>query len=243
MPIIVFASSKGGAGKSTSACLLANALANTGANVTVIDADPNKPLTRWASHAKLPENLTVITNKDESTILAEIRDSAANSEFVIVDLEGVASVTVSYAISRANLVVIPVQGSHLDAVEAAKAVRLVRNQEDAFERKIPFAILFTRTSPAIRGRTLASIEQNFKEAGYPVFTTQLLEREAFKAIFSCGKTLYQLTSSHSSNIDKAVNNSEQFALECIRIVRGLLVERPDPLDKGKHGELNVGEIA
>ena len=243
MPVIVFASSKGGAGKSTSACLLANALANTGANVTVIDADPNKPLTRWASHAKLPDNLKVVTNGDESTILAEIKEAATNSEFVIVDLEGVASVTVSYAISRANLVVIPVQGSHLDAVEAAKAVRLVRNQEEAFERKIPFAILFTRTSPAIRGRTLASIEHTFKEAGYPVFTTQLLEREAFKAIFSCGKTLYQLTSSHSSNIEKAVQNSEQFALESIRIVRGLPVERPDSLDQGQHDEPNKEVVA
>ncbi len=243
MPIIVFASSKGGAGKSTSACLLANALANIGATVTVIDADPNKPLTRWASHAELPDNLKVVTNKDETTILAEIREAAANSEFVIVDLEGVASVTVSYAISRANLVVIPVQGSHLDAVEAAKAVRLVRNQEEAFERKIPFAILFTRTSPTIRGRTLSSIEQNFKDAGYPVFATQLLEREAFKAIFSCGKTLYQLTSSHSSNIDKAVNNSEQFALESIRIVRGLPVDLPDPLDQGQHDKPDVAEVA
>ena len=243
MPIIVFANSKGGAGKSTSACLLANSLANGGVAVTVIDADPNKPLTRWASHAKLPDNLRVVTNKDESTILAEIRGAAANSEFVLVDLEGVASVTVSYAISRADLVVIPVQGSHLDAVEAAKAVRLVRTQEEAFGRTIPFAILFTRTSPAIRGRTLASIEQNFMEAGYPVFTARILEREAFKAIFSCGKTLYQLTAAHSSNIDKAVYNSEQFALETVRIVRGLPVVLPDPVGQRQDDEPDTAEVA
>ena len=47
MPTIVFASPKGGAGKSTSAVVLATELALSGANVTVIDADPNRPGARW----------------------------------------------------------------------------------------------------------------------------------------------------------------------------------------------------
>jgi chromosome partitioning protein len=48
MPTIVFASPKG-AGKSTSAVVLATKLAGQGASVTIIDADPNKPVSRWAS--------------------------------------------------------------------------------------------------------------------------------------------------------------------------------------------------
>ena len=59
--------------------------------------------------------------------------------------------------SRADLVIIPAQGSHLDATEAVKAIKLVKGQEKAFQKKIPFAILFTRTSAAIRPRTLQSI--------------------------------------------------------------------------------------
>jgi chromosome partitioning protein len=51
MPTIVFGSPKGRAGKSTSAVLLATQLAGLGTPVTLIDADPNKPLSRWA---KLP---------------------------------------------------------------------------------------------------------------------------------------------------------------------------------------------
>jgi chromosome partitioning protein len=35
-----------------------------------------------------------------------------------------------------------------------KAIKLVKGQAKAFQRKIPFAILFTRTSAAIRPRTL-----------------------------------------------------------------------------------------
>src|SRR5581483_10397717 len=47
MPTIAFVSPKGGAGKTTSAFLLATALAKT-YDVTVIDADPNHPIKTWS---------------------------------------------------------------------------------------------------------------------------------------------------------------------------------------------------
>lgn len=54
MPTIVFASPKGGAGKSTSAVVLAAELARSGTNVVVIDADPNRPVSKWARLAGRP---------------------------------------------------------------------------------------------------------------------------------------------------------------------------------------------
>ena len=154
MPNIVFASPKGGAGKSTSAVILATELALKGAQVTIIDADPNKPVSQWAKRAGRPENITVIADIGEATIIDEIESASQKTPFVIVDLEGTASMMVAYAISRADLVVIPTQGSQLDAAEATKAIRLIRQQEKAFHKQIPFAILFTRTNAALRPRTL-----------------------------------------------------------------------------------------
>ena len=55
MPTIVFASPKGGAGKSTSAVVLATELAGRGATVAIIDADPNKPVSRWANRPGKPD--------------------------------------------------------------------------------------------------------------------------------------------------------------------------------------------
>ena len=49
MPTCVMASPKGGVGKSTAAVILGTQLAESGASVTVIDADPNKPVSRWAA--------------------------------------------------------------------------------------------------------------------------------------------------------------------------------------------------
>src|ERR1700691_2033042 len=180
MPVIVFASPKGGAGKSTSAVILATQLALKGATVTAIDADPNRPVSQWSRRPGCPENLTVLADVSESTIIETIEEAAQRSPFVIVDLEGTASMTVAYAISRADLVIIPTQGSQLDAAEAAKAVKLIKQQEKAFHKKIPYAILFTRTSSAIRPRTLQHIQSEFRKHGVQVFLTQIHEREAYR---------------------------------------------------------------
>lgn len=224
MPVIAFASPKGGAGKSTSAVLLATELATQKASVTIIDADPNRPVSMWAKRPGKPEKLSVVANVTEDTILDEIADASRRSTFVIVDLEGTASLTVAYAISRADLVIIPTQGSQLDAAEAVKAIRLVKKQEQAFKRDIPAAVLFTRTSAAIRPRTLLSIEREFMQAGIDVFNVALHEREAFRAIFSFGGALAELDRSQVSNVDSAIYNARAFAAEAVALLKAALVE-------------------
>src|SRR5918997_1339568 len=219
MPTIVFASPKGGAGKSTSAVVLASELALRGAQVVVIDADPNRPVSHWAKRPGKPERLAVLSDVTEATIIDEIEAAAARVPFVIVDLEGTASMTVAYAISRADLVVIPSQGSQLDAAEAAKAVKLIPQQEKAFARRIPHAVLFTRTSAAIRPRTLQHIRSEFEAHGVPSLQTQMQEREAFRAIFSFGGTIDGLNAGQVGGLDGAMKNARAFAAEVVAMLR------------------------
>jgi chromosome partitioning protein len=219
MPTVVFASPKGGAGKSTSAVVLATELARRGAGVTILDADPNRPVSHWARRSGCPESLNVLADISESTVIDTIEEAARTSAFVIVDLEGTASMTVAYAISRADLVVIPTQGSQLDAAEAAKAVKLIRQQEKAFARQIPYAVLFTRTSTAIRPRTLQHIREEFSTNQVPAFETQMHEREAFRAIFSFGGTLESLDPTQVSNLQAALANARAFAGEVVAMLR------------------------
>jgi chromosome partitioning protein len=219
MPTIIFASPKGGAGKSTSATLLATELAERGATVTAIDADPNKPVSRWATRPGKPKTLNVVADVNEDTIIDEIEQAAQKTAFVIVDLEGTASMMVGYAMSRADLVIIPTQGSQLDAAEAVKAIRLVRAQERAFKRIIPFAVLFTRTSAAIRPRTLQSIEAELAGQKVRMFSTQIHEREAYRAIFAFGGTLSGLDPKEVSNIPAAVANARAFVAEVVTLLK------------------------
>src|SRR5579875_2197721 len=149
MPVIVTASSKGGAGKSTLTLVLAQALDLIGASVTIIDADPNRPIVRWRdgkSHSKIQ----VVGDVTESSIIKVIREQSAVRQFVLVDLEGTANRLVSRAITQANLVLIPLQASALDSNEASRAVGLIQEEEEALGgRTIPFRIIMTRTNPQI----------------------------------------------------------------------------------------------
>lgn len=219
MPTISFASSKGGAGKSTSAVLLASELASRGASVTIIDADPNQPVSRWSRKPGRPEKLTIISAVTEETLIDAIDDAARKATFVIVDLEGTASLMVAQAVSRADLVIIPTKGSELDAIEAIKVIKFIGRQEKAFNKRIPFAVLFTQTNPAVRPRTLKSLEQDMLAQGVPLFGTALHERDAFRAIFSFGGTLSDLDPSAVGNVPAALNNARQFTAEAVAMLK------------------------
>jgi chromosome partitioning protein len=218
MPIIVFANPKGGAGKSTAAVILATQLARRGATVTILDADPNKPVSEWARRGT-PSNLVVIADVSEETIIDEIDSAAEKTPFVIVDLEGTASMMVAYAISRADLVIVPTQASQLDAKQAARAITLIKQQEKAFRKTIPFAILYTRTSSAIRTKTLAHVQNEFQKNKIPSFRTHLHEREAFRALFSFGGSLESLDARQVGGLDKALDNAREYVAEFVNMIQ------------------------
>lgn len=218
MPTIVFVSPKGGVGKTTAALVLASQLAR-GTKVTVLDADPNHPIATWAEGANLPGNLTVLADANEDTIIDRIEEAAAKTPFVVVDLEGTAAKIVLLAVSQADLVIIPMQGSQLDAEQTSRAIRVVRQQEKMTGRATPYGVLLTRTSPIIRTRTMGHIQAGLGDAQVPVFATQLNEREAFRAMFSFQRTLEMLNRSDVANLDKAIANAEDFAAEIVEKLR------------------------
>jgi chromosome partitioning protein len=220
MPVIAFSSPKGGCGKTTAATLLATVLAERGASVAVIDADPNKNVVEWARLPGKPANLTVIGDVGEESIVDAIEEASGGAAFVIVDLEGAANLMVGYAISMADFVVIPVQGSQLDAKQAARQIKLIASQERISNRSIPFAVLLTRVSPAIQPKTQRHIEDRFRELAVPVLKTRLYDREAFRAIFSFGGSIAGLAARGISNLSAATSNAEDFAAEIIERLRG-----------------------
>ena len=217
MSTIVFASSKGGAGKTTAAIVLASEFARQGAskgmNITLIDADPNQHSAKWSSKEGRPQNIRVIENSDEDSIIDDIESANQDSAFVIVDLEGTASMAVASAISRADLVIILCQGSQDDADEAIKTIKLIKRQERLLTRKIAYSVLFTRTHPAITPRTLTYIINEFKKLEIEMFNCSLIDREAFRAIRSFGGTIENLDPNEVSGKDKAIANILAFTEE------------------------------
>jgi chromosome partitioning protein len=220
MPTITFASSKGGCGKSTAAVLLAAALAERSA-VTIIDADPNQPIVLWSKRPGRPQNLTVVGGVTQDTLLDAIEDAEGKTPFVIVDLEGTANLLVSQALSRADLAIVPLKSSTLDAIEALKLVKFITQQERAYRKDIPYRLLFTQTPPAIRSRTLKAIEADLLGQGVPMFSTALHDRDAYRAVFAMGGTLGMLNPQEVGGLDPARTNADRYVAEVVRALKAL----------------------
>lgn len=219
MPVIAFANPKGGAGKTTSALLLATELSQRGGSVALIDADPERWISQWGALPGRPAGIVIHNDVTEETIVDRIEEASQTAQFVLVDLEGTASLTVASAIGMADLVVIPVQGSSMDARGAAKTIRLIRNQERMARRPIPHAVLLTRTSAAVTSRSLRHVMEEMAAAGIDVFATTIVERAAYRDLFDYGGTLEALDPARVSNLPRAIDNARQFAGEVVARLR------------------------
>lgn len=220
MPVIAVSNPKGGAGKSTTTLLLATYLAQSGASVCVLDADPNQPIMDWKKNGNSKTNLTVVGGIRESNLMETLEDQP--HQFVFIDLEGTASLLVSRSIAMADFVIIPVQASAVDVRQAGKAIRAVRDEEKVAQRsnaarRIPFRVLMTRT-PA-PGAPVSSVqrqlEAEIETAGIPRFKTSLAERMAYKALFVERLTLSEMGDLRVGNLEAAYENVHNLAEELI----------------------------
>lgn len=203
-PVIAFVSPKGGVGKTTATLALASEFVyQTEQPITIIDADPNHPFKNWGALGNKSELINVICDDSEETILDNIEAAKKHSKAVLIDLEGTKNMRVTYAVSQADLVVIPVQGSILDANEAAEAIKLVKRTEKGFGKTIDYGILFTRMPAAITTKNFIDISNQFSSAGIQLLEARLIEREAYKTMFATGKVLHELTDNQVSGLEKA----------------------------------------
>lgn len=208
MPTVVIASPKGGAGKSTAAIILGTELAHAGAAVTLLDCDPNRSLSLWAGRGPLPSRVTVLSDVGEGEIVRTIKRHDMDGQIVIVDLEGVASRLVSRAISQADLVITPMRATTLDATVGVRALQLIREEEEALDRRIPHAVVFTMTR-AVRSRQHSGIEASLRDQGVDLIEPPLMERTAFSALFEFGGDLRGMPA--QGNMAAAIGNAEDFA--------------------------------
>lgn len=214
MPVITMANPKGGAGKSTTLLILATSLASQGASVCIIDCDPRKWAVKWREGgSKNP--VFVDGDVSEQNITAKIDKYRKEYQFVFVDLEGVASLLVSRAMARANLVIIPLQASPMDAGSAAEAIALIQAEEANLERQIPHRVAFTRTSDVIPTRLQREIISQMDLGEVQRFQTHLNERAAFKSLLFYKLDLNEMDPNLVSGLQQARINATKFMEEVV----------------------------
>lgn len=220
MPVIAFANPKGGAGKSTAALLLATTLAAKGASVVVIDADPRSTIDHWRQGGS-KSTVKVRSDAREDTIVPLIKEAAGEAQFVIIDLEGTANLRVSRAISRADLVIMPIQEGPLETRGAAETVKYVKDIEQDYDRPIPYVFLMTRTSAAVPTRMKRKLYETLAERGVAVLKTELVGRQAYREMLAERLALAELDPKDVSGIENAIKNASAFTAEVVELLRTL----------------------
>lgn len=218
MPVITFANTKGGAGKTTVALILANELIRSGHRVTMLDADPQQWTTRWHGLSGAIPNLAVISGVTEETIEQQVKELKRKAGYVIIDLPGGRTPLLAKAIGLSDHVMVPVQGCAMDAVGGAQVLEILKELSAQCGISIPHSVVLTRINSIITTRSLQTVKMLLAERQVNILDTPLIERAAYRDIFCSGGTLYTMDPEKVSNLDKAQENARIFAEEILRLV-------------------------
>lgn len=218
MPVVVAANTKGGSGKSTSSLILGTTLARMGASVRVVDADPQRTLVSWSTGQSRYKD--IVTAPIPGTDLSDLIDQvSAQYQFVIIDVQGSANQELAAAMSRADLVTIPMRAKTADAEVAASAIGLLNSQQKLFRRKIHHGVVFIATNPVIMTKEERHIRESVKRMEIPCFQTSLHERTAFSHMFRYKVAVDELSSKETNGLEAALENAENYANEVIQALR------------------------
>lgn len=178
--IITVSSSKGGAGKTTTLMCLADYWSQSGKKVALLDTDPNKSLSRWyeKGHKKgYFKEIEFSQQLNDKEIIATARDLIDRVDILLIDVAGIASISLLKAAGIADLVVIPAQPSEDDFLEAINTRGIVREAEELTKRNIPFRTVLTRAKKGTR--VLNHTMNQLERLKFPVFKTVIFDRTVY----------------------------------------------------------------
>ena len=172
--VITIAQRKGGAGKTTLAAQLAVTWAQSGAQVAVLDIDPQGSLAAWVElrRARLGANAVGF---DFAALpgwraASWIEEQARRTDLIVIDNPPHAETEAQIAVRAAGLVIIPVQPSPLDLWATEATLKMVRD-----ERRRALVVL-NRVPP--RSTLTDHVAAELARSGAPVAATRIGNRIA-----------------------------------------------------------------
>ena len=145
--IILIGSQKGGCGKSTLATNIAAALAVTGKDVMLVDADKQGSSSNWfldRSENKVLPQVHSVQKYDD--VRASVLDLAKRYEYVIIDAAGRDSMELRTAMMVANVFVMPVRPSQFD-LDTVPKMQEIFTDAKLLNPDLKFKAVITMGSP------------------------------------------------------------------------------------------------
>jgi len=181
VPIIAFATSKGGSGKTTSCILVAGEIAARGERVLILDTDPQQSVVKWFERCRaanrLPERIEVVSCLGEAALADRLKALPVDG-FVFIDVQGILSPVMAIVAARANVVVVPSRASQLDLEEALPFVQYTAHFRSSGVRVFLNEVEGIARTTQVFKDAVAYLQDN----KIPYFRTILQQRPMFRAI-------------------------------------------------------------
>ncbi len=125
--IVMIGGIKGGTGKSTIATNLAAYLANSGADILLLDVDPQATAYKWAMRRQenYPDAPKVNTAQASGRVFDVVRDVSRRYEHIVIDSGGHASDAMKNAMLGAQKLYVPLRPSQADLETVGEMVSMV----------------------------------------------------------------------------------------------------------------------
>ena len=164
--VIVLATSKGGAGKSTLTRSLASHWLHSGLKPAIIDADPQASIIKYHDNEGPLNELQVFANPEEE-VSSLIVDKKRGFNPLIVDTGGFRNKTTVRALISSDIALIPLKPSADDVAGALDTHNLIKELNSTPERSgnpILYRMILTMTQ---QGTVIARhVRQELEEMGY-----------------------------------------------------------------------------
>ena len=163
--------------------------------MAVLDLDPNANILAWAQarRAQGREVPFAVHARPQAEETVELIDSiGGEADYLIVDLEGSKDQIVTFALSRTDLCVIPLDGSPMEARQAAAAVKLVQTTASMIRAPIAYTLLFTRTNAAFQSTDERDVRAEMSASNIAALSVRVAKRAPYTRIFRDGVLLSEL---------------------------------------------------
>jgi chromosome partitioning protein len=182
--IVTVATMKGGSGKSTVASCLAVHWHLAGRRPTIIDADPQRSITRLAKRERALGGVPVVEDSS-AKVLATAHRYGAGGRPVVIDTPGFRSEATLACLSGTDFLLVPVKPSPFDVDRMLDTLGLVSISASS-RHGVIFRCLLTQ---ATRDSVISKhIRAELVEAGIPLLESEMTNRVAYAEAALWGAT-------------------------------------------------------